>query len=240
MLCDLAPLRNASIDQCQSIGYCRYRDWVFLSIRSRIFFARKFPINPRSGFQQLASRIRVEVNHREEDHKNPVNVSSDEKSSYGTAAPVTGAYAATAATPVVGTTQANTAVGAESIPVIQEDLQVGKRRVLRGGIRVFSRVVETPVQENVELREETVRVNRQAVNRPATEADFATGRNQAIEVEQYGEEAVVGKKARVVEEVQVGKEVSDRTETVKDSLRHTEIEVEQLSADKFQTKTTGK
>ena len=161
---------------------------------------------------------------------NPINVSSDTESSYSTGT------AATAAS----TTAASTASPAgDKISVLEEDLQVGKRSVLRGGVRVFSRVVETPVEESIGLREERVTVNRQAVNRPATEADFAAGRNQSVEVEEYGEEAVVAKQARVVEEIEVGKQVSERTETVKDTLRHTEVEVEQLAGDKTQVKTTG-
>ncbi len=165
---------------------------------------------------------------------NPVNVHSDDRTSYGTAATGTGAALSTGATAKTGV---NT--GADAIPVLEEDLQVGKRRVLRGGVRVFSRIVETPVEESIGLREEHVRVNRQTVNRPATEADFAAGRNQAIEVEQFGEEAVVAKQARVVEEIQVGKEVSERTETVRDSVRHTEVEVEEIPTTETKTKTTG-
>jgi uncharacterized protein (TIGR02271 family) len=173
---------------------------------------------------------------------NPVNVHSDDQSTYATNATATGSTAAgLAATPgVAGVGTANTAT-TDSIPVLEEDLQVGKRRVLRGGVRVFSRIVETPVEESIGLREEHVRVNRTAVNRPATEADFATGRNQAIEVEEYAEEPVVAKQARVVEEVQVGKEVNERTETVRDTLRHTEVDIEQVpGTEKAKTQTGGR
>ena len=174
---------------------------------------------------------------------NPVTVHSDDKSTYGTATPAVGYTAATTATT---TTPATAKTGTDSIEVLKEDLQVGKRSVLRGGVRVFSRVVETPVEESIGLREEHVRVNRTAVNRPATEADFTSGRNQSIEVQEFAEEAVVAKQARVVEEIQVGKEVSERTETIKDSVRHTEVEVEELPGTttttglKSQIKTTGK
>ncbi len=168
---------------------------------------------------------------------NPVNVSSDDKTNYNTGAPAVGGYAGT--TTPTATTGTTTGTG-ESIPVLREDLQVGKRSVLRGSVRVVSRVVETPVEESIGLREERVLVNRHAVDRPATEADFAAGRNQAIEVEEYAEEAVVAKQARVVEEVEVGKQVSERNETVKDSVRHTEVEVEQIPGDRTQAKTTGR
>jgi len=117
---------------------------------------------------------------------------------------------------------------AESIPVVQEEIQVGKRRILPGGVRVYSRVIERPVEEKIGLQEERVRVERNPVDRPATAADLAGGKEQVIEVEEYAEQPVVSKQARVVEEVRVGKEVSQRTETVRDSVRRTEVEVEQL------------
>lgn len=116
----------------------------------------------------------------------------------------------------------------ETIPVVQEDLQVGKRSVLRGGVRVYSRVVETPVEETVQLREERVRVDRQQVNRPVTSADLKAGTEQVFEVEEYAEEPVVQKQARVVEEVRVSKDVSERNQTVRDTVRHSEVQVEGL------------
>jgi uncharacterized protein (TIGR02271 family) len=117
--------------------------------------------------------------------------------------------------------------------VVEEELQVGKRQVLRGGARVYSRVVEEPVEESVRLREERVRVERTPVNRPATEADLRAGEEKVVEVQEYAEEPVVAKQARVVEEVRVGKDVSERTETVRDTVRRTEVDVEDA------TKATG-
>jgi hypothetical protein len=70
-------------------------------------------------------------------------------------------------------------------------------------------------------------VERQATDRPATEADLQGG--EVIEVTEMAEEAVIGKRSRVVEEVTVGKETSNRTETVRDTVRRTEVEVEQLA-----------
>lgn len=113
-----------------------------------------------------------------------------------------------------------------SIPVVQEELEVGKRTVQRGGVRVFNRVVEQPVEEQVTLREEHVRVDRHATDRPATQADLQGG--EVIEVTEMAEEPVVGKRSRVVEEVTVGKETTQRTETIRDTVRHTDVEVEQL------------
>ncbi len=125
-----------------------------------------------------------------------------------------------------------------AVPVVQEDLAVGKRQVRRGGVRVYSHLVETPVQESVQLREEHVRVDRQNANRPATEADFSAFNEGAIEFTETAEEAVVSKNARVVEEVIVGKESSERTETIQDTVRHTEVEIEQLGPNRSSASST--
>ena len=71
-------------------------------------------------------------------------------------------------------------------------------------------------------------VLRRPVSRAATAADFAVGSAGTIELNATGEEAVVGKTARVVEEVLVGKSSSERTEAIHDSVRRTEVEVEQV------------
>jgi uncharacterized protein (TIGR02271 family) len=125
-----------------------------------------------------------------------------------------------------------------AVPVVQEELAVGKRQVQRGGVRVYSHLVETPVQESVQLREEHVRVDRQNVNRPATEADFSAFEEGTIEFTETAEEAVVSKNARVVEEVVVGKESSERTETIQDTVRHTEVEIEQLGPNRSSASST--
>jgi len=142
----------------------------------------------------------------------------------------TGAGAAT------GTETARTASGAGQtvgeqpavMPVVQEELQVGKRAVAKGGVRVIQRVTETPVKEMIRLREERATVERRPADRPASEADFQNFKEGTIEVRETTEEPVVSKAARVVEEVVVGKHVEERTETVSDSVRRTDVEVEQL------------
>ncbi len=118
--------------------------------------------------------------------------------------------------------------GKAAIPVVQEEVRVGKRQVERGGVRVFSRLVETPVNETVSLREEHVSVERRPVDQPIDPADVAALKDQTIELRETAEEAIVQKSARVVEEVVVGKEVSQRQQNIKDTVRHTEVEVQPL------------
>lgn len=117
------------------------------------------------------------------------------------------------------------------VPVVEEELQVGTRQVQRGGVRLYTRVTERPVEETVRLRDETVHVERRPVDRPATEADFAAATERTVEVTETDEEAVVRKQARVVEEVVVGKAQEERTETVRDTVRRTEVEVEPVGAE---------
>jgi len=124
-----------------------------------------------------------------------------------------------------------------AIPVVEENLQVGKREVERGGVRVRSRIVEKPVQKELRLREEHVNVERRPVDRMATEADLSGVREGTFEVTERAERPVVQKEARVVEEVAIGKEVQERTETVRDTLRKTEVDVQELDGE---TKSRGK
>lgn len=128
----------------------------------------------------------------------------------------------------------------QSIPVVQEELVVGKHVTQRGGVRIHSYVEERPVEERVRLREEHLNVQRRPVNRPAATTDAAF-QERTVDVTAQGEEAVVEKRARVVEEVVVGKEVEQREETVRDTVRRKDVDVEQVSANsKAKPATAGR
>ena len=118
-----------------------------------------------------------------------------------------------------------------TVPLVAEELVVGKREVERGGIRVFRRTVEEPVSESVSLHEEHVVMERRPVDRAVTQADLREG-EQVIELVETDEVPVVAKVARVVEEVQLGVVGSDHTETVRDTVRHTEVDVQQVEDSK--------
>jgi len=111
------------------------------------------------------------------------------------------------------------------IPVAEERLNVGKRDVSHGRVRVRSYVVETPVSEQVSLRQEHVEVERRPVDRATTSAEDAF-QERTIEMDERSEEAVVSKEARVKEELVVKKDVEQRTKTVSDTVRSTEVNVE--------------
>jgi uncharacterized protein (TIGR02271 family) len=115
--------------------------------------------------------------------------------------------------------------GEQVVPLSEEQLEVGKRTVDRGTTRIRRYVVEKPVEENVTLRGERVTVER----RRPIEATATPGRDafeeRVVEVRETAEEPVVAKAAHVVEEVVVGREATERTETVKDTVRREEVEV---------------
>lgn len=131
-----------------------------------------------------------------------------------------------------GSGAARPAVGGKQeqvLDVVEEELQVGKRTFDRGGVRVVQRVSSKPIREVVHLREERAVVERTPVNREASAADLANFREGTLEVRETVEEPVVAKKARVVEEVRVGKEVRERDETIEDSVRRKDVDVERLA-----------
>ena len=139
-----------------------------------------------------------------------------------------------------GTTARSGTVEEERIPIVEEELRVGKREVERGGARVRSYIREIPVHEEVTLREEHVQVERRPVAAGSTATGTGTGagvigsvaasadalRERTIDMVEKAEEAVVQKVANVREEVVVSKTVEERTQQIEDTVRRTEVEIE--------------
>ena len=71
-----------------------------------------------------------------------------------------------------------------------------------------------------------MRVERRPVDQALGAVPADAFQERVIEVRAMGEEAVVQKDVRVVEEIAIRKEVSDRTETVRDTVRETKVEVQ--------------
>ena len=125
--------------------------------------------------------------------------------------------------------------GDETLRLAEESVVIGKRLINRGSTRIRRYVVETPVEESVSLHDEKVTLDRRPVTGggPISNADFS---EKTIEMTETSEEAVVSKDVRVVEEVSLRKQATDRVETIRDTVRKEEVEVEQIPAD---TKTTA-
>jgi uncharacterized protein (TIGR02271 family) len=115
----------------------------------------------------------------------------------------------------------------ETIRLSEERLAVGKRVVNRGGTRIRRFVIETPVEQQVSLHEERVILERRPVTdgRAVTDADFS---DKTIEMTETAEEAVVSKQAFQTEEIRLRKEVTDRVETIRDTVRKEDVEIEQI------------
>jgi len=113
----------------------------------------------------------------------------------------------------------------EVIPVYEETAQVAKRDVNHGRVRLRSYVVETPISEQVNLRSEQVQVERRPVDRAVTAGD-AVFRDRVIEAEEHAEEALITKETRVKEEISLRKTVENQAQTISDTVRRTEVEID--------------
>ncbi len=128
---------------------------------------------------------------------------------------------------------AETVADEERVPVVSEELRVGKREVTRGGARLRSFTRESPAEEQVTLQEEIVDVESRPSERRLTDSEVEAGglfKERVIDIAEMREEPVVTKMAVVREEVIVRKRVTERVETVRDTVRRTQIEVEDLAA----------
>ena len=135
------------------------------------------------------------------------------------------------------TTTDTAAQAGTAIPIIEEGIVVGKRVVETGGVRLRSRIVERPVEEHLRLRQEHVHVTRTPVNRPVTEADRIALQGGTIEAIEHAEVPVVAKEARIVEEVRLTKDVEEREEIIRDTVRSTDVDVEKLRTDDLTRRT---
>ena len=115
----------------------------------------------------------------------------------------------------------------ERLRVAEEQLNVGKRMVESGQTRVRRYVIEKPVEANITLHEEHAEVIRRAISDPAYLKDI-DWEDKTIEVVETAEEPVVNKTVRFTEEVVIRRQSSDHTQTVHDTVRRQQIEVDHL------------
>lgn len=106
----------------------------------------------------------------------------------------------------------------------EEELQVGKRTVQAGDVRL-RKVVRTDHQEvPVELRREEVNIERVPAG-DATVPDNAF-EEQEIDIPVMEEQPVVAKQTQVTGGVRVTKDVETETQTVAGDVRRTDVEIE--------------
>ncbi len=118
----------------------------------------------------------------------------------------------------------------EIVRLAEEELTVGKRQVEAGFTRVHRFIVEKPVEATVTLHEEHVEVMRRAITDPnyLKDVDWT---EQTIEMRETVEQPVVNKTAHVAEEVIIRRKGSEHVETVRDTVRQQQLEVEKVPAE---------
>jgi stress response protein YsnF len=118
-----------------------------------------------------------------------------------------------------------------AIPVVAEKLSVERGKVAAGGVRATTTVEETPVEKTVTLQEEKVSAERRGADRKlGTEEAKGAFEEKTVEMMGVKEEVEVRKEARVVGEVVLNKKTSERDETVRDTVRKTDVKVEDVKA----------
>ena len=128
-----------------------------------------------------------------------------------------------------GQNEASEQSTAGTVPVVEEELSVEKSKSAKGGARVTTKVKEKPVKETVVLEEESVSAERHAADRKLDKDEAeAAFEEKTVEVMGTKEEAEVQKEARVTGEVELKKETKERQETVEDTGRKTDVEVEEV------------
>jgi stress response protein YsnF len=117
----------------------------------------------------------------------------------------------------------------ETAQAVEETVHVGKEQVT-GGKRLVTNVTERDVEKPVTLREETVEVERHPDERRLSpdEANKAF-EDKTVEVTATSERPVVSKEARVTEEVALRKQAGERQETARETVRRSDVDVENIS-----------
>lgn len=113
----------------------------------------------------------------------------------------------------------------QTMKLSEERLTVGKRAMTDGTTRVRRYVTDTPVEKTISLHNEKVTLDRRPVEdgEVTTNPDFT---EKSFSMTESHEEAVVAKDARVVEEILLRKEGNDKDQTVKDTVRKHEVEID--------------
>ncbi len=149
-----------------------------------------------------------------------------------------GAYGNTSDTTGQDMNRRDTTSAGTTIPIIEEEMQVGKRTVETGGVRVRSHIVERPIEKHLRLREEHVNVERNPANRPATAQDLNSFKEGEIKLTEHAEVPVVNKEARVVEEIKIHTDVNEHDENIKGTVRKTDVELDNLTEEELRRNRT--
>jgi uncharacterized protein (TIGR02271 family) len=119
--------------------------------------------------------------------------------------------------------------GEEVLRLAEEHIDVGKQQIASGKSRIRRFVTEKPVEQQVTLHEEHCEVIRREVTDPKlVDGKDIDWKDQTIEVSEMSERPVVTKTARIAEEVVIRRRGSDHVETIRDTVRRQQAEVERV------------
>jgi len=123
-----------------------------------------------------------------------------------------------------GATEGDTLV----LPVMAEELQVGKRTVSTGGVRVSKLVREHEETVDVPLLQEDVQVERVTINQMVESAPAVRHEGDTMIIPVLEEVLVVEKRLMLKEELRIVRRRSETSQPQQVTLRREEIVVEQL------------
>lgn len=122
-------------------------------------------------------------------------------------------------------------IAEERIPLVEEELKIGKGEVVKGMTKVHSSISKVPVREQVELAEEELLVESRPAGRRLSDEEVKQSgllQDRVIQFSAMREEAIVSKEAFVREEVVISKQVIHRTQAIEETLRRTEVETQRF------------
>ena len=127
------------------------------------------------------------------------------------------------------------------IPVLREEVSVGKRTRARGGVRLRKSVSRREEQVEASLAVETLEVRRVAVGRvvPLSEAPQARQEGDTLVVPVLEEVMVLEKRVRIKEELHITRSVRQEPYAGTVELRAEQLAVERFVGDPEATSTNG-
>jgi len=126
-----------------------------------------------------------------------------------------------------GVTETNSDTEEERLRLHEERLNVDKERVQTGEVNVSKHVVEDQQSIEVPVEREEVYVERRKVDHNASGTDAFVDENDSIHVPLSEEKVVVSKEDVVSEEIVVGKRKVRDTETVSETVRREEADIDE-------------
>lgn len=116
------------------------------------------------------------------------------------------------------------------IPVIEEKVEIGKKTVETGRVRIRKEIIERQVEIPIELSEDHYEFERVAVDAWVDEAPRVRVEGDLTVVPVVEEVVEIHRRLRLKEEIHIRRHTQTTRETVETSLREEKISVEPLAA----------